>query len=439
MDLLEFLSSRGYLYYSDEPGFFLRCADATLQYPTWRPAFHRIRKNTRAPFGLIYARENTDKGAEKICEQIRKGWQDFSYHPEILTLCTSKCNLNCSYCIIGVQEGAAFSFPSIEQIEKTLRLLPVNRVEITGGEPLAERENLERILQWLIGRVERCDLVTNGLAWDSTLWLLLRKCAKNYDLRIRLTLSEGLSHMKMSEFETKILPYALSCPEVQLNLNFLPNYDGSGMVGFFRRINQLKLPSHITVAPISLLESQFSGPVAFNMENFIKEMIEVIENEDEHLREVNFFPEHDFWVLVNNPQLSGCRRGKMTLSDQGYGLCHMFLREGHFFTGPLQIAQSSWETLTKPCQDCRYYPEHCLEAIKSDSCFHVKLGCHRCPIIYTCLFRCPYVFNEKNKIEANRIDLQCLGHALLRIFTIWFFQRNRSYKDIQREIDTAHS
>ncbi|HBN84542.1 MAG TPA: hypothetical protein DDZ89_11925, partial [Clostridiales bacterium] len=60
MSLVEFLSSKGYMYESDEPGFFLRCADATLQYPTWRPAFRRVRKNTRAPFGLIYPRESTD-------------------------------------------------------------------------------------------------------------------------------------------------------------------------------------------------------------------------------------------------------------------------------------------------------------------------------------------------------------------------------------------
>ena len=438
MSLVEFLSSKGYMYESDEPGFFLRCADATLQYPTWRPAFRRVRKNTRAPFGLIYPRESTDKGAAILAEQIRKSWQDSGYHPEILTLCTSKCDLNCPYCIVGIQEGTQFSFPKIEQIEKTLQLLPVKRVEITGGEPLAERENLEQILQWLMGRVERCDLVTNGLAWDSTFWALLSDCAKNYDLRIRLTLSEGLSHMKMSEFETKILPFALRCPEVKINLNFLPNYDGRGMAGFFRRVSQLELPTHITVSPICLLESQFSGPVAFNMESFIKELDGIIENEDEYLRGVGFFSEHDFWVLVNNPQLSGCRRGKVTLSNQGYGLCHMFLREGRFFTDPLEMAQSSQKVLTKPCLDCKYYPDQCLEAIKSDNCLNVKPGCHRCPVIYTCLLRCPFIFNAKNT-DANRIDLQCLGHAFLRVFAIWLYQRNKPYQEIQREIGIVYS
>lgn len=438
MDLLELLFSKGYLYYSNEPGFFLRCADVTLQYPAWHPAFRPTRIETQTPFGLIYTRESTDKGAEILYKQLREGWQDFSYHPQILTLCTSKCNLNCSYCILGVRKGVEFGFPSIDQIEKTLNLLPVKRVEITGGEPFAEKENLVRILQWLIGKVERCDLVTNGLGWDDTLWSILLKCARNYDLRIRLTLSDGLSHMKLSEFEARILPFAVSRPEVKINLNFLPNYEGSGMTGFFKRINQLKLPPHITVAPICLIESKFSGgPVAFNMENFIKEMIEVIENEDEYLREINFFPEHDFWVLVHNPQLSGCKRGKVTLTDQGYALCHMFLRDGHFFNGPLQIMRSSWETLTKYCWDCEYYPDHCLEAIKSGACFYVKPGCQRCPIIYTCLLRCPYVFNLKDDIHVNSINLQCLGHALLRIFTLWLLQRNRSYKDIQRELGTV--
>lgn len=433
MNLLEFLSMKGYLFHSDEPGFFLRCADTTLQYQTWNSNIRPTGIKTKAPFGLIYAKQNTDKRAEVLYNQLRKNWQDFSYHPETLILCTSKCNLNCSYCIIGVQEGEQYSFPSIEQIERAFKLFPVKRVEITGGEPLAERENLEKILEWLIGKVERCDLVTNGLAWDDALWPLLLDCGKNFDLRMRLTLSEGLSHMKLNEFETKILPQALENPRVKINLNFLPNHDGSGMAGFFKRVNQLQLPSHITVAPICLLESKFSGPVAFNMEEYIKEMIEVIDDEDEYLSNVNFSPEHDLGLMVNNPQLLGCRRGKIALSDKGYGLCHMFFREGNFSPGPLETALSSWGAFTKHCRDCEHYPDHCLEALISDSCFHVKPGCHQCPIIYTCLLRCPYVFNVKSDIYAGNIDIQCLGHALLRVFAIWLLQRNRSGEDIRGE------
>lgn len=438
MNLLELLSMKGYLFHSDEPGFFLRCADTTLQYQTWDSNIRPTRIETKAPFGLIYAKKNTAQRSEILYNQLRKNWQDFSYHPETLILCTSKCNLNCSYCIIGVQEGEQYSFPSIEQIESAFKSFAVKRVEITGGEPLAERDNLEKILEWLIGKVERCDLVTNGLALDDAIWPLLLKCGKNLDLRMRLTLSEGLSHMTLNEFETKILPQAVNNPKVKINLNFLPNNDGSGMAGFFKRINQLQLPPHITVAPICLLESKFSGPVAFNMEEFIKEMIEVIENEDENLCNVNFFPEHDFGLMVHSPQLLGCRRGKIALSDKGYGLCHMFLREGKCLSGPLETTLSSWEAFTNQCRDCEYYPDNCLEAFISDSCFYVKPGCHRCPIIYNCLLRCPYVFNVKKDIDVGNIDLQCMGHALLRVFSIWLLQRKRSWEDIRGEIITAH-
>lgn len=433
MDIIEFLSSRGYLFQSDEPGFFLRCADATLQYRTWNPAIRSAPFETKAPFGLIYAKGNGEKGAELFYNQLRKNWEDFSCHPEALVLCTSKCNLNCPYCIIGVQEGAKFGFPSIEQIEKALRLFPVKRVEITGGEPLAQRDDLEEILEWLIGKVERCDLVTNGLAVDDRLWPLLQRCGKKMDLRMRVTLSEGLSHMRLTEFEGKILPKAVDNPEVKINLSFLPNHDGSGMAGFFKRMNQLALPAHITVSPLCLLESKFSGSVAFNVENYIKEMLEVIENQAEYLSKVNFFSEPNFGPLVHEPQLAGCKRGKIALSDQGYGLCHMTLRDGNFLAGPLETALFSWGRFSKHCQECQYYPDQCLEAIKSERCFHLGQGCYRCPIVYSCLLRCPYIFNAKGNTDDDT-DLQCLTHSLLQIFTMWLLHRNRSWQEIQKEL-----
>jgi hypothetical protein len=435
MDIIEFLSSRGYLFQSDEPGFFLRCADDVLQYRTWNPAIVPASIATTAPFGLIYAQADAERGAEIFEKQLKKHWEDFGCRPEALVFCTSQCNLNCSYCIIGVREGVTFGFPSIEQIEKAFRLFPLQRVEITGGEPLAQRGELEEILEWLIGRVARCDLVTNGLAWDDSLWPLLRSCGENFDLRIRLTLSEGLSHMRLTEFESKILPQAVDHPEVRINLGFLPNHAGSGLAGFFQRVNQLDLPAHITVAPFCLMESQFSGPVAFDGENYIREMLEMIENPAEYLDQVNFPPERNLGGFLHEPQLSGCKRGKIAVTDQGYGLCHMTLRDGEFFAGPLEAALASWERLAKPCRECEYYPDRCREAIQSGRCFHLAPGCYGCPMIYSCLLRCPYICNVKGRRADCNPDLRCLAHSLLQLFTMWLWYRKRSWQDIQKEIN----
>ena len=430
MSIEKLLAAKGYLFHSDQPGIFLRCADTILQYQTWNSTISPVEVETSAPFGLIYAKENTPQGAELFYNKMRKNWRDFHFLPEVLTLCTSECNLNCPYCLIGVQKGARYRYPSIAQLERAFQLFPVRNVELTGGEPLAEKGKVEQILEWLIGRVEKCVLITNGVGLDEAFWSILRRCSRHYDLRIRLTLSDELSHMSPAEFETQILPQARKSPDIKINLNFLPNHDGSGLTAFLRRVNELKLPPQITVAPICLLKSEFSGPVTFDMENYIKEILEVVEHEDEYLGRVNFFPEHDFGLLVHNPELVGCRRGKVTLCDQGYALCNMTLQEGNFLAGPIETAQSSWEILSKPCQGCEYYPDHCAEGIKSNQCFHFATGCLRCPTIYLCLLRCPYLLNANT---ADSTNLNCLGHALLRVFALWLTQRNRCWKDIRGE------
>lgn len=431
MSIQKLLTAKGYLYHSDQPGFFLRCTDTVLQYQTWNLTFSPSRVETLAPFGLIYARKNTPQGTEIFYHQMQNSWRGFHFHPEVLTLCTAECNLHCSYCIIGVQKGAKFSYPSIAQLEKVFKLFPVRNVELTGGEPLAEREKVEQILKWLAGKVEKCVVVTNGVGLDEAFWSFLRRCSRHYDLRLRLTLADGLAHMSLAEFESKILPQAIKSSGIKINLNFLPNHDGSGLSEFLRRVNKLNLPPHITVAPISLLESDFSGPVSFNMENYIREILHIVEHEEEYLGRVNFFPEYDFSLLVHNPQLIGCQRGKVVFCDQGYAFCNMALREGIFLPGPIEAAHSSWEKLSKPCQTCAYYPDRCAEGINSECCFHLAPGCLRCPVIYLCLLRCPYLLKKNTQDDAG---LNCLGHALLRVFALWLAQRNRSWKEIRGEV-----
>ncbi len=439
MDILNLLFDKGYLFQSDEPGLFLRCADATLQYQTWNADIRPTQKETRAPFGMIFAKECNQKGAEVLFDRLRKNWNELNYDPEVLILNTSECNLNCPYCIVGVEKASKFNLPTTQQIENAFRLFPVRRVVITGGEPLVEKEKFCEILEWLIGRIERCDVITNGLEWDGTLWPLLLKCGKKFDLWMRLTLSENLSHMKLSEFENKILPKARDISEVKINLNFLPNHDGSGLVRFLRRVNQLELPSHITVTPSYLTESKVSGPVEFNIENYLLEMIEVVENEGEFLSKVNFDPGKSLWLLVHDLQLLGCKRRTVTLSDKGYALCNIFHCEGKVFKGPLEAASFIWERLVRVCRDCEHYPDNCIEAIKSDKCPRFELGCNRCPIIYICALRCPYAFDVEKDLCVGETDLQCLGYPLLRIFANWLMHRNRTWKEIQGEVTTMQT
>ncbi|MDI6792598.1 MAG: hypothetical protein QME81_07000 [bacterium] len=62
------------------------------------------------------------------------------------------------------------------------------------------------------------------------------------------------------------------------------------MIRFLKQVNELELPSHITVTPSYLTESKVSGPVEFNVANYLKEMIEVVENQEDILGRVNVDP-----------------------------------------------------------------------------------------------------------------------------------------------------
>lgn len=434
MDIIKLLADKGFLFWADEPGFFIRCADTTLEYRTWEARVIPTRRKVKAPFGIISAKECNAKGANALFNVMKDNWSDLSYHPEVLSLVTSKCNLDCSYCIAGIAEGSSFRLPSIEQIEKALRLFPVKRVLITGGEPLSEKENLQQILEWLIGKIDRCDIVTNGTAWDDSLWPLLVQCGKEMELWMRLTIVENLSHMKLSEFEERILPAARNNPEVRINLNFLPNHDGSGLVRFLRRIKQLDLPSHITITPSYLTESRLSGPVEFNVGNYLKEMIEIVEDEERYLHKVNFGLGKSLSLLITDLQLLGCRRKTISLSSEGYARCNIFQSEGEVVKGPIEADAFIWGKLLESCRKCPYYPDHCREAIRLDQCPRFEPGCNLCPIVYTCSMRCPYTFNTERMLCAGGNDLQCLGYSLLRVFTDWLIYRNRTWKELQESM-----
>ncbi|HBF38571.1 MAG TPA: hypothetical protein DDW50_14790 [Firmicutes bacterium] len=435
MDILTLLRDKGYLFQADEPGFFMHCADATLGYRTWHADIRSIPKGTKAPFGLIFARKCDTKGAETLFNRLRKNWNELNCAPEVLTLNTSKCNLNCPYCIVGVQEASEFRLPSIEQIENVFKLFPLRRVVVTGGEPLSEKEEFSKILEWLIGKIDRCDVATNGLAWDENLWPLLSKCGSQFDLSMRLSLSESLSHMKLSEFESKILPRAKDNPQVKINLNFLPNHDGSGLLRFLKRVNQLELPAHITVTPSYLTESKLSNSVEFDIGSYLKEMIEVVENEEEYLHNVNIESGNSLGLLTHDLQLLGCKRKTIALSDKGFAICSMFLCEGKIFKGPLEAASYAWGSLVDLCRNCDHYPDRCIEAIQSDQCSKFGSDCNRCPIVYICTLRCPYVFgSQKGKgVCVGDTDLECLGYPLLRIFGYWLMYHNKPWDQVQGE------
>jgi cyclic pyranopterin phosphate synthase len=82
---------------------------------------------------------------------------------------TDRCNLNCFYCRISehyhyVKPSEILSFEEILEVVKAANGLGINRIRLTGGEPLM-RKNLPHLVQMLSSECELSDLAitTNGV------------------------------------------------------------------------------------------------------------------------------------------------------------------------------------------------------------------------------------------------------------------------------------
>lgn len=77
---------------------------------------------------------------------------------------TSKCNLKCRHCY---NESTALcektmSFKDYVAVVDNLQILGVSRVQIIGGEPFFNQENLKQMLDYTIGKFDYLEIFTNG-------------------------------------------------------------------------------------------------------------------------------------------------------------------------------------------------------------------------------------------------------------------------------------
>ena len=94
-----------------------------------------------------------------------------SYHRRIDYMrvsVTDRCNLSCFYCTDGfvrhLKRSAILSYEEIERVARAAACLGVNKIRLTGGEPLVrpKLETLVRLLSAIPG-VDDISLTTNGL------------------------------------------------------------------------------------------------------------------------------------------------------------------------------------------------------------------------------------------------------------------------------------
>ena len=108
------------------------------------------------------------------------------------------CNLNCSYCDTSWanQPGAVFNAASVEELSEWVRVVNVNNVTLTGGEPLLQPE-IGALVEAL--KAYRVEIETNGSV--SLAGLAESGCRPVFTMDYKLPSSGMEAHMNSANFE----------------------------------------------------------------------------------------------------------------------------------------------------------------------------------------------------------------------------------------------
>ncbi|MBI4811063.1 MAG: radical SAM protein, partial [Ignavibacteriales bacterium] len=112
---------------------------------------------------------------------------------------TDRCNLRCNYCMPhgGIQlkkRSEILTFDEIEQLSRLFASMEINKIRLTGGEPLV-RKNLPALFQRLanIPGIQTLGMTTNGVLLKSFVHQLKRAGLTNLNI--------SLDTLRASRFE----------------------------------------------------------------------------------------------------------------------------------------------------------------------------------------------------------------------------------------------
>ena len=255
---------------------------------------------------------------------------------------TDRCNFRCTYCMPKEVYGESFKFlprkelldfNEIERIAQTFAKLGVNKIRITGGEPLV-RKNIEELIQKLsnISGIEDIAMTTNGYLLESKLDSLIQSGLNRITVSLDSIDSKTFKKMSGQNFEVeKVLSAIKSANDkgfknlkincvVQKNVNEhsildLLDYfrDSGNIVRFIEymdvgNINGWELKDVISVKEIlEIIESKYK--VKKLKENYQGEVAKRYILKD-------YSTEFGFISSVSQPFCSTCTRARITMDGK---------------------------------------------------------------------------------------------------------------------------
>ena len=280
---------------------------------------------------------------------------------------TDRCNFRCTYCMPKEVYGESFKFlprkelldfNEIERIAQTFAKLGVNKIRITGGEPLV-RKNIEELIKKLsnISGIEDIAMTTNGYLLESKLDSLIQSGLNRITVSLDSIDSKTFKKMSGQNFEVEKVLSAIKLANdkgfenlkincvVQKNVNEhsildLLDYfrDSGNIVRFIEymdvgNLNGWELKDVISVKEIlEIIESKYK--VKKLNENYQGEVAKRYILED-------YSTEFGFISSVSQPFCSTCTRARITMD--GKLVTCLFANSGIDLRKPIREGCSSEE------------------------------------------------------------------------------------------------
>lgn len=122
---------------------------------------------------------------------------------------TERCNLRCFYCMPedGVQlseKSTVLSHEEIIHLAKEFVKLGVNKIRLTGGEPLVKK-NVEKIISELAALPVQLNMTTNGILLDRYLPLLKECNVNNLNISLDTLDREQFNYMTRRDYYDRVM------------------------------------------------------------------------------------------------------------------------------------------------------------------------------------------------------------------------------------------
>lgn len=345
----------------------------------------------------------------------------------VLTIANSNCNLNCSFCL---NEGRPkYNFPSSDNVKSLLYKNPnIVTLEITGGEPTADYEDLISILEDCGNLVRYIFIYTNGLSLDQKLIDVLGSLNSLVRIIIAADTYSDNSHIDILK-AIEIVNSLEAKDNVKFSLNLICNSlsedalrDYNIFISHKHNFETLKITNPSTLNILST-EDKISKI------DMIKDLSKLIYDDK---RTFGIFKGKSFQSLNYsiNKNMRGaidCNQNKLCVIDNKYINCIYTAKDSILFNTPEELF--NWNESMDLCTLCEF-SDRCKDIIGTHLCKAYNERCLLCPTLNTCHNKC--------KLRGELDYESCIFLMVQNAFEHWLNIKDMSGKELLESFNNTN-